>query len=275
MMIETELETLGIVAGVTALGVVLAGIIVGLLFILRSRRDGKIDPQFVVTGFAIIFLGGSWYGVSGSFLAVLLSGNELFAGDTFGVHEYLILYAWAAAASVLLWLYLVFSLVKVEWRNYAVIIYAIPVAIMYILMYAIFPFKDSTLDTSDPNETVDRVDDFAQVTIHKDSGLPDSQLLGIPRILMIFFILTLVIGIAGTFLWVSMKTQIAEIQWKARLVGSGLAAYGLLGAIDAFLSLDVLLIIIVRLALISCFVTIYLGYVMPNWLRSRVGLPIT
>ncbi|MFX0114698.1 MAG: hypothetical protein ACFFB3_09125 [Candidatus Hodarchaeota archaeon] len=271
-MIETELEMLGIVAGITALGVVLAGIIVGFLFIIRSRRNGRIDPQFIITGFAVMFLGGSWYGVTGSFLAVLLTGEELFAGETLNVHLYLMLYAWAAAASVILWLYLVFSLVKVEYRKYAVGIFAIPMLIFYGLMYIAFPLTDAETTTENGNIT-EKVDGFAQITISEDSGLPDSQLLGLPSIFMLFFILTLVIGIAGTFLWVSMKTHVVEIRWKARLIGTGLIAYGLFGAIDAFLDLGVALIIIVRLALITSYVIIYLGYVMPNWLRARIGLP--
>ncbi|MFQ5981505.1 MAG: hypothetical protein ACE5OZ_25460 [Candidatus Heimdallarchaeota archaeon] len=271
-MVETELETLGIVAGVTALGVVLAGFIVGLLFIIRSRKDGKIDPQFVLTGFAVMFLSGSWYGATGSFLAVLFTGDKLYVGDTLNVHQYLMLYAWAAAASVTIWIYLVFSLVKIEWRKYAVGLYLIPVLIMYFFMYILFPFEDS-VTTVEGDETIEKVDGFAQLTTHKDSGLPDSQLLGIPRVLMLFFILTLIIGIAGTFLWVSMKTQVAEIKWKARLVGIGLFSYGLIGAIDAFLDLGVAPIIIVRLGLITSYIIIYIGYVMPNWLRPRLGLP--
>lgn len=269
-MVETELETLGIVAGVTALGVVLAGFIIGLLFIIRSKKDGKIDPQFIITGFAVMFLAGSWYGVTGSFLMVLLTGDGLFKGETFDVHQYLMTYAWAAAASVMLWLYLVFSLVKVEWRRYAVGLFAIPMLIFYGLMYILFPLKDATL--SENGDRIWKVDGFAQTTISEDSGLPDSQLLGIPRIFMAFFILALVVGIAGTFIWVSMKTQVDEIKWKARLVGIGLMSFGLVGAIDAFLDLGVAPIIIVRVGLITSYIIIYLGYMMPSWLRPQLGL---
>ena len=130
-------------------------------------------------------------------------------------------------------------------------------------------FPLSKIETSTENGTkIETVKGFAEISISEDSGLPDSRFLGVPR----FFII-LVVVVGGTFLWASMKTQVDEIKWKAQLVGIGCVVYGLAAAVDALVAESVIVISLVRPTLITAFLIIYLGYAMPRWLRTQLGLP--
>jgi hypothetical protein len=268
-MALSDLEDLGILTGLTSIALIIISFSLGLYFIIRSLEGKAFERQRFLTGIGIIGLGGTWFGGVIQFIAIILTGDYL----DIKLHTYLI--AWAPALASIVWIFLVFSLVKPGWRNYATAAIGILTLIFLIFTYGLISLADIETTTRDNGETeVNLVDGISEQSISKDSGFPNQSYLGIPGIIIAFYVVLLIFLVGGVFLWTSMRTQVLEIKWKARLVGIGIVLYGAIATIDAFLDPGAIVLIFIRFLIICSFFLVAIGYTLPNWLRSRIGVPL-
>ncbi|MFX0116006.1 MAG: hypothetical protein ACFFB3_15760 [Candidatus Hodarchaeota archaeon] len=266
-MALSDLKDLGILAGLTSIVLVIISFVLGLYFIIRSFEGKNFERQRFLTGIGIIGLGGTWFGGVIQFLLIILTGDYL----DVKLHTYLI--AWAPALASLVWIFLVFSLVKPEWRNYAMISISIVTLAFLIFTYGLVSLGDIETSTRDNGETkVNLVDGISEQSISNDSGFPNQRYLGIPGLIIALYVVLLILLVGGVFLWTSIRTQSLEIKWKARLVGFGVVVYGFIATIDAFLDPIAVVIILTRFLIICSFFLIALGYTLPKWFRSRIGV---
>lgn len=267
-MALSDLEDLGILVGITAFGIVVVSFVTGLSFILRSRDERRIDPQRFLTGAGIIGLGAPWLGGVAQFLAIVLTDEPL----DLKLQVYVSI--WGPPLAGFCFIYLVLSLVKPEWKYYGLAAIGIINAIFLAFTYVLLPGA-KTDTTIENGKEITVVEGIVEFTVSDESGLPDHRLIGIPGLLVLVYVLALIFVVGGVFLWVSLRTQAPEISWKARLVGIGCVLYGVLTPIDAFLVDNPLVVMIARSTIICSFSLIALGYTLPNWFRSRMGIPIS
>ncbi len=264
-MAISDLEDLGILLGVTAFGIVLISFITGISFILRSREGKKLDIQRLFTGFAIIGLGAPWLGGMSQFIMIVLTGEALELKDQAYIS------GWGPALAASLWIFLVFSLFKIEYRNIATGIISIFGIVFLLFNYILLPGAETETNYQG-NKLIVTAEGIVKFTISDDSKLPDHQYIGIPGLIILLYLFLTIFFVGGFFLWASRATASDEIRWKARLVGIGIVIYGLFTPIDALIADIPFVIILARTAVGLSFILIWIGYTLPTFFRKKVNL---
>jgi len=127
------LPNIDILNGITGLEIILSGYILGFILIFKHARKApnkKIKKNLILSGIGMIGLFQAWFGVSASFVLLLLGLPALGApaGDpNVGV----LAYAWGPAIGVPIWAYITSSLFK-KGR------YKIPITGIFVVLSIIF-----------------------------------------------------------------------------------------------------------------------------------------
>ncbi len=222
--------------GLTASSVITVGIILGLISIIKGR---KLKAKLLtVLGLAIFFIGFLYLGPATDFLTVIITESNI-TSDIWGYGFYGILsYLWIAPALVLA-MYIGGELLIPKKKWIIVIIYLV---LGIIFEYFLFFQTDNTFDIDlVPGEIIDS----SFVTLYPTF------------LLMAFFILSILIFHGIGFLTKAIKST-GVLRKKFLLLGIGFIIFSVAGAGDALVNPGIGLVI-VRLAMISSIILMYLG----------------
>lgn len=274
----SDLDAFPLGLGISSLSVALSSFLIGFSLIIQKthppERDNRDIPQ-ALTGVAVIGLGGMWFGEAVQFLVIVLFEKPI----DFLSHSYLV--GWALPLAAIVWIYLAFSLVKTEWRNYALGIIGVISWFFLVILYLLLPFIDTKVLIQNRAET-ETVEWIAEYTIPADSKLPEYHYVGILGLIAIFYLL--VIGSVGAlFLWESTKNQAAKIQWQNRFRGIGCLVFCVAAQAEILWRVHLINIgnplndfpiiaFSVRAAIIGSFLMIWLSCTLPHWFQKLIGL---
>ncbi|MFX0036380.1 MAG: hypothetical protein ACFE9I_12170 [Candidatus Hermodarchaeota archaeon] len=235
------LPNIDILNGVSGLEIIISGYILGFILIFKHARRAptdKLKKQIVVRGIGLISIYHSWFGVSASFLLMILGQNPLGYPDgdpNVGVLGY----AWGPALGATIWAYVASETIK-EGR------YKIPITgivAIIALIYAIMIYANSSTFT------------FWEAS---PGGLPETGITGIPIALLLILSVIIMAFLGPAIIYSGLKMEDKSAKWRRFSLGIGLFMFSLFGIIDAAVS-DLPLI---GLAMVKAFIftSIFLIY---------------
>ena len=224
------------IEGLFSLLYVIANIIIGILVILRYFKYK--DKTFIFVGLTLLGAGCPWWPSSISFLTNVFFDLPLpdqiyfFLGNAFAP---ILTYAWIIALNILLF----------EGKNkILLIVYAIILSVFqvgFLLLLFLAPNLIGTLDQYHLNV----------------------QYYGFVMTLLILILMTITL----TGIWVSVRSMKSDnplVKLKGRILLISYATYAPLATLDAVVPLETIGVVVVRIFLIINFITIYMGWVMPE-----------
>lgn len=222
--------------GLTASSVILVGIILGLISIFKGR---KLKAKLLtVLGLAIFFIGFLYLGPTTDFLTVIITGSNI-NSVIWGLGIYGILsYLWIAPALVLA-MYIGGELLTPKRKWIIVIIYLVLGIVFEYFLW--FNTSETFVIDLLPGEIIDS----SFVTLYPTF------------LLMAFFILSILIFNGMGFLIKGIKST-GVLRKKFLLLGIGFIIFSVAGAGDSLVNPGIGLVI-VRLAMISSIILMYLG----------------
>ncbi len=227
------IEFLSIFNGVTAIILILFGIICGFyFFFLYVKSEKELLP---LVGVLFVGLGCFYLGPSTSFLN-LLNGTNI-QGNLYAYLSYTFTPIMMIVAMIL-----GFNIFKQEWR-YKTMWVLVPLAIVFWVFFFIFPEK------------------FFESAEYSTTELMDISFIGIGVIINGIYILGSV-GVLGVgFMVLARRIRGSPEYKKAVSLGICWALFGISGALDALLS-EIFPIIIApaRAIMIAAYVLIFLGF---------------
>lgn len=222
--------------GLTASSVISVGIILGLISIFKAR---KLKAKLLtVLGLAIFFIGFLYLGPATDFLTVIITGFNLnsviWGRGIYGILSYL----WIAPALVAA-MYIGGELLIPKRKWVIVIIYLVlGIVFEYFLWF-------HTAETFEIDILPGEIIDSSFVTLYPTF------------LLMALFIVSILIFHGIGFLAKSIKST-GVLRKKFLLLGIGFIVFSVAGAGDALVNPGIMLVI-VRLAMISSIILMYLG----------------
>lgn len=222
--------------GLTAASVILVGIILGLISIFKAR---KLNAKLLtVLGFSIFFIGFLYLGPATDFLTVILTGfnvnSEIWGRGIYGILSYL----WIAPALVCA-MYIGGELLTPKRKWIIVIIYLVLGVVFEYFLW--FQTDQTFVIDIVPGEIIDS----SFVTLYPTF------------LLMALFILSILVFHGIGFLAKAIKST-GVLRKKFLLLGIGFIVFSVAGAGDALVNPGIMLVI-VRLAMISSIILMYLG----------------
>ncbi|MBY8992516.1 MAG: hypothetical protein KGD58_17355 [Candidatus Lokiarchaeota archaeon] len=223
--------------GLTASSVISVGIILGLISILKAR---KLKAKLLtVLGLSIFFIGFLYLGPASDFLMVIITGSNLYS-EIWGLGIYGILsYLWIAPALVLA-MYIGGELL-IPKRKWILVIFYLVLGIIFEYFLWFHTSETFVIPPPPSGEIIDS----SFVTLYPTF------------LLMALFILSILIFHGMGFLIKAMKST-GVLRKKFLLLGFGFIIFAFAGAGDALVDPGILLVI-VRLAMITSIILMYLG----------------
>jgi hypothetical protein len=230
------LTNTGWLDGITASGVVIFGIIIGLYFIYHSK---KVEAKLLFyVGVLVILAGLAFLGVFLDFLNVVITGKNL---DNSYAIVGLLSYVWIAPL-IVVGIYLGAELMTPKRKRLLTWIYLVLMVIFEILLF-LDPF--GSFDFTYPNKSGEALIDY-----NLNLGSPAG-------ILMIIFILSM-IGFLGIGFLIKAFQATGEIRKKFLLLSLGVFLYCIFGLFESLIVPGYALIII-RIGYISGPLFMYFG----------------
>jgi len=222
--------------GLTASSVISVGIILGLISIIKGR---KLKAKLLtVLGLAIFFIGFLYLGPTTDFLSVIITGSNI-TSEFWGLGIYGILsYLWIAPALIMA-MYIGGELILPKRKWILVIIYMILGIIFEYFLW--FQTENTFVIDLVPGEIIDS----SFVTLYPTF------------LLMALFILSILIFHGIGFITKAIKST-GVLRKKFLLLGIGFVVFSIAGAGDSLVNPGIGLVI-VRLAMISSIILMYLG----------------
>ncbi len=230
------LSNTGWLDGITASGVVIFGIIIGLYFIYHSK---KVEAKLLFyVGVLVILAGLAFLGVFLDFLNVVITGKNL---DNSYAIVGLLSYVWIAPL-IVVGIYLGAELMTPNRKRLLTWIYLVLMVIFEILL---FLDPSGSFDFTYPNKSGEALIDY-----NLNLGSPAG-------ILMIIFILSM-IGFLGIGFLIKAFQATGEIRKKFLLLSLGVFLYCIFGLLESLIAPGYALIII-RIGYISGPLFMYFG----------------
>lgn len=230
------LSNTGWLDGITASGVVIFGIIIGLYFISHSK---KVEAKLLFyVGVLVILAGLAFLGVFLDFLNVVITGKNL---DNSYAMVGLLSYVWIAPL-IVVGIYLGAELMTPKRKRLLTWIYLVLMVIFEILLF-LDPF--GSFDFTYPNKSGETLIDY-----NLNLGSPAG-------ILMIIFIISM-IGFLGIGFLIKAFQATGEIRKKFLLLSLGVFLYCIFGLFESLIVPGYALIII-RIGYISGPLFMYFG----------------
>ena len=194
-----------------------------------------------------------------NFILVILTGSPL------GPKPQVLLYSWAAAVTATLWGYLGFRLAKPEFQNYALGGMLVIDIIHLFGAYVLVP-------RATPEVTAEGIN-LGGLILYRVVGNMAytsyrSLLLGTTMI----FVLSSAFLVGPLFLRMSRTTDRAETRVRGQFIGFGALLLGFTVIFDETLTFGGFFNILGHLAIAISMVLLYLGYLLPPWLRQLTNL---
>ena len=238
------LPNIDILNGITGLEIILSGYILGFILIFkhaRKARNKKVKKNLILSGIGMIGLFQAWFGVSASFLLLLLGLPALGApaGDpNVGV----LAYAWGPAIGVPIWAYITSSLFK-KGR------YKIPITGIFVVLsiiFAVMIYTFPSISTSwNPSE---------------GGGLPETGIRGIALYTLGIMLIIMMVLLGPIAIISGLKIEDSGAKWRRYMFGFGIIMGSFFGIIDAGVSgLPLIGLAIVKAGIFTSIFLIYEG----------------
>ena len=238
------LPNIDILNGITGLEIILSGYILGFILIFKHARKApnkKVKKNLLLSGIGMIGLFQAWFGVSGSFVLMLLGLPPLGApaGDpNVGV----LAYAWGPAIGVPIWAYITSSLFK-KGR------YKIPITGIFVILsivFAVMIYTFPSISTSwNPSE---------------GGGLPETGIRGIALYTLGVMLIIMMVVLGPITIISGLKIEDKSAKWRRFMFGIGIIMGSFFGIIDAGVSgLPLIGLAIVKAGIFTSVFLIYEG----------------
>jgi hypothetical protein len=219
---------------------VLIFIIVGLLVVLKYRKNK--EKIYIWWGIGLLGIGLPWAGSGFSFLSIILIGEGL------SIIPYFFIMTFWMAITLFFWMWTMTDLMFKKKEKIILSFYAITGIIFEI--YFVYSL----------------ITDPSVIGVLQTPPL-DSNYRGITMFYTIFGLVSISISLF-LFIRVSLKYEDPEIKLKAKILLIAMISY-IFGAIaDAYLTLTILTIFIIRIILISSAIEYYIGWILPQSIKK-------
>jgi len=238
------LPNIDILNGITGLEVILSGYILGFILIFKHARKAptkKAKTNLILSGIGLISLFQAWFGVSASFLLMILGFPPLGypAGDpNVGV----LAYAWGPALGVPIWAYIASDLFKKGRYKIPITgIFAV-LSIIFVIMIYTFP----SISTSwNPSE---------------GGGLPETGIRGLALYTLGVMLVIMLVFLGPIAILSGLKLDNKSAKGRRLLLGVGIMMGSFFGIIDAGVSgLPLIGLAIVKAGIFTSIFLIYEG----------------
>jgi len=237
------LPNIDILNGITGLEIILSGYILGLILIFKHARKApnkKVKKNILLSGIGLIGLFQAWFGVSGSFLLMVLGLPPL--GYPVGNPNWGVLgYAWGPAIGLPIWAYITSNLFK-EGR------YKIPITSIFAVMSAIFAILVYTFPS------------ISTKWNPSPGGLPETSIRGAAMIVLGVMLVMMMVLLGPTIIMSGLKLDDKSAKWRRFSLGVGLTMGALFGIIDAALGAEEIGLIGLAIVKAGIFTSIFLIY---------------
>jgi len=238
------LPNIDILNGITGLEIILSGYILGFILIFKHARKApnkKVKKNIILSGIGIIGLFQAWFGVSASFLLIVLGFHPLGypAGDpNVGV----LAYAWGPALGIPIWAYIASGLFK-DGR------YKIPITGIFVILsiiFAVLIYTFPSISTSwNPSE---------------GGGLPETGIRGLALYTLGVMLIIMMVFLGPIAIISGLKLEDKSAKWRRFMLGIGIVMGSLFGIIDAGVSgLPLIGLAIVKAGIFTSIFLIYEG----------------
>jgi hypothetical protein len=232
------LPNIDIINGITGLEIILSGYILGFILIFKHARkapNNKVKKKIILRGVGIISVFQAWFGVSGSFVLILLGFPPLgFPGGNPNIG--VLGYAWGPALGIPIWTWVAMDTLK-EGR------YKIPMKRIMTGIMAILSIAFAFLIYSNPSK-------YAKWQCPEEGGidtgclagtgfrLPETGIRSTALILLFLMLVIMMILLGPTIIYSGLKMEDRSNKWRRYSLGIGLTMASLFGIIDAALGAD-------------------------------------
>ncbi len=244
------LPNIDILNGITGLEIILSGYILGLLLIFKHARKApnkKVKKRILLSGIGMIGLFQAWFGVSASFLLMVLGFPPLGypAGDpNVGV----LAYAWGPALGIPIWAYITSDLFKKG--RFKIPITGIFVVLSIVFAFMIYAFPNATTEISSSWNPSDAV----------GGGLPETGIRGIALYTLGIMLVIMMVLLGPIAIISGLKLEDNSAKWRRFMFGIGIIMGSFFGIIDAGVSgLPLIGLAIVKAGIFTSIFLIYEG----------------
>jgi len=242
------IPNIDILNGVTGLEIILSGYILGFILIFKHGRKApnkKLKKNILLSGIGLIGLFQAWFGVSGSFVLMLLGLPPLGypAGDpNVGV----LAYAWGPALGIPIWAYLASDYLK-DGR------YKIPITGIFVILSIVFAFMIYAF----PNGTTEISSSWNP---SEGGGLPETGIRGLALYSLAAMLVIMMVFLGPIIIISGLKLEDKSAKWRRLMFGIGIVMGSFFGIIDAGVSgLPLIGLAIVKAGIFTSIFLIYEG----------------
>ncbi len=237
------LPNIDILNGITGLEIILSGYILGFILIFkhaRKARNKKLKKNILLSGIGMIGLFQAWFGVSASFVLILL-GLPPLGYPTGDPNVGVLAYAWGPAIGVPIWAYITSDLFK-KGR------YKIPITGIFVVLSIIF----AVLIYSFPS--------ISTKWVASPGGLPETGIRGIALYTLGAMLLIMMVLLGPITIISGLKLEDKSAKGRRLLLGIGIIMGSFFGIIDAALGQEEIGLIGLAIVKAGIFTSIFLIY---------------
>ncbi|NHJ19378.1 MAG: hypothetical protein EAX91_00435 [Candidatus Lokiarchaeota archaeon] len=237
-MEPTVIEVTG---GILSLCYITITLILSIILIYKYFKLQYKEVLYV--GMALVGLAGPWFPEGLGFLLILVTGGGL--SDVFylnGVITIFIVFTAYLPVALLFWLSAIMKLVNFE-KSKLYLRISLVLAAIFEIVFFVFAIVDLRL-----------IGTFIDVFNSRESTF-----------IFVFYMCSMIILLitAIMFSYVSMKSESRKVRLKGKLFLISMILF-LIGGFIATIATDIILLIISRVVLVFCSITLYLGLLLPN-----------
>jgi hypothetical protein len=216
-----------------------------VLFIIKYIQIRQ--TELLLVGIALIGLAGPWFTEAFSFLTIILTGGTL--SDGFYLNIVIIIYIIMTAFTpfaIMCWLFAITNLLGIKNRK--------KVLLIFINVFIFFEIVFFVLLSTD----IAYIGTFIDLFNYQESLFVSVFNIAVMLIVLITGIL---------FFRVSVRSEKDEIKLKGRLILLGLIMF-MIGGFIPYIIFNIISLVIARIFLVFSSVTLYMGFILPNWVKS-------
>ncbi|MFX0075466.1 MAG: hypothetical protein ACFE96_08490 [Candidatus Hermodarchaeota archaeon] len=244
-----ELTVIEITGGILSLCYITITLILSITLIYKYSKLRYKEVLYV--GLALVGLAGPWFPEGLGFLLILLTGGGL--SDVFylnGVIAIFIIFTAYLPIALLFWLSAIMKLLNFKKSKLFLWIF-LGLAVIFEIVFFVLAIVDLRL-----------IGDFVDAFNSRESIF----IFGFYMCNMIILLITAII-----FSSVSMKSESRKVRLKGELFLLSIILF-LIGGFIATIATDIISLIISRVVLVFCSITLYLGLLLPNRILSLLNI---
>ena len=237
------LPNIDILNGITGLEIILSGYILGFILIFKHARKAqnkKLKKNIILSGIGMIGLFQAWFGVSASFVLILL-GLPPLGYPTGDPNVGVLAYAWGPAIGVPIWAYITSNLFK-KGR------YKIPITGIFVVLSIIFAVLIYTFPS------------IFTKWVASPGGLPETGIRGIALYTLGAMLVIMMVLLGPITIISGLKLEDKSAKGRRLLLGIGIIMGSFFGIIDAALGQEEIGLIGLAIVKAGIFTSIFLIY---------------